>query len=271
MQSRRVLQLPLRVRVQQICWVPQVVCAPKISVRSLYSTGASADSSAQSSRWPRRLIYAAVFGALGVSAGKWMDRKVAAPPTPGSEIDKLQLQDIQQVFDRGLPIVQKLRSDPDFVESGVYENYSEESKQHRLTTGPLAGSRGFGLQRVFWNEKENQLVTVVFMGSGIEGWPTMVHGGALGTIIDENLGRAALRHFPEQTGVTANLNINYRAPVYSDNFYSIHSTIDLDRSTDRKGYVSCTLRDMTGRACVEANALFVVPKRLKLAKLGDSF
>lgn len=114
-------------------------------------------------------------------------------------------------------------------------------------------------------------MTVVFMGSGVEGWPTMVHGGAIGTIIDENLGRAALRHFPARTGVTANLNLNYRAPVYSDSFYSIHSTIDLDRSTDRKGYVSCTLRDMTGRTCVEANALFVVPKRLKLAKLGDSF
>lgn len=81
-----------------------------------------------------------------MSAGKWMDKKIAEPPIPGTPEDRLQMQDIQHVFDNGLPIVQKLRSNPDFVEMGVYENYSEESKKHRLTTGPLTGSRGFGLQ-----------------------------------------------------------------------------------------------------------------------------
>jgi hypothetical protein len=75
-----------------------------------------------------------------------MDKKVAAPPLPGTPEDKLQLQDIQHVFDTGLPIVQRLRGNPDFVEMGVYENYSEESKTHRLTSGALGGSRGFGLQ-----------------------------------------------------------------------------------------------------------------------------
>jgi acyl-coenzyme A thioesterase PaaI-like protein len=99
----------------------------------------------------------------------------------------------------------------------------------------------------------------------------MVHGGALGTIIDENLGRAAVRHFPARTGMTANLNINYRAPVYSDNFYSLHSSLDPEQSTDRKAYVRCEVRDMTGRVCVEANGLFVVPKKLKLVRLGDHF
>jgi hypothetical protein len=75
-----------------------------------------------------------------------MDKKVAAPPIPGTPEDKLQLQDIQHVFDTGLPIVQRLRANPDFVEMGVYENYSEEYKTHRLTSGALGGSRGIGLQ-----------------------------------------------------------------------------------------------------------------------------
>jgi hypothetical protein len=75
-----------------------------------------------------------------------MDKKVAAPPVPGTPEDKLQLQDIQHVFDTGLPIVQRLRANPEFVEMGVYENYSEEYKTHRLTSGALGGSRGIGLQ-----------------------------------------------------------------------------------------------------------------------------
>lgn len=99
----------------------------------------------------------------------------------------------------------------------------------------------------------------------------MVHGGALGTILDENLGRAAIRRFPARTGVTANLNINYRAPVYSGNFYTFHTSLDQDRSTDRKAYVSCDVRDATGRVCVEASGIFVVPKKLQLAPIGDKF
>jgi hypothetical protein len=75
-----------------------------------------------------------------------MDKKVAAPPVPGTPEDKLQLQDIQHVFDTGLPIVQRLRANPEFVEMGVYENYSEEYKTHRLTSGALGGSRGIALQ-----------------------------------------------------------------------------------------------------------------------------
>ncbi|OOQ82877.1 thioesterase family protein [Penicillium brasilianum] len=271
MHSRRILRLPLRAHAPRVHVTPRFRLAPKVCLRDISNAATSQNTSAQPSRWTRRLIYATIFGTLGISVGKWMDNKVAAPPLPGTPEDKMQLQDIQHVFDTGLPIVQRLRGNPDFVEMGVYENYSEESKTHRLTSGALGGSKGFGLQRAFWNEKEHRLISVVFMGSGIEGWPTMVHGGALGTIIDENLGRAAVRHFPARTGMTANLNINYRAPVYSDNFYSIHSTLDPEQSTDRKAYVRCEVRDMTGRVCVEANGLFVVPKKLKLVRLGDTF
>jgi hypothetical protein len=75
-----------------------------------------------------------------------MDKKIAAPPVPGTLEDKLQLQDIQHVFDTGLPLVQKLRADPDYVEMGVYENYSEDYRTRRLTSGALGGSRGIALQ-----------------------------------------------------------------------------------------------------------------------------
>lgn len=99
----------------------------------------------------------------------------------------------------------------------------------------------------------------------------MVHGGALGTVIDENLGRAAIRHFPARTGVTANLNINYRAPVYSGNFYSLHTALDQAQSTGQKAFATCEVRDMTGHVCVEASGLFVVPKKLKLKEVGEHF
>lgn len=99
----------------------------------------------------------------------------------------------------------------------------------------------------------------------------MIHGGAIATVIDENLGRIAIRHFPERTGVTANLNLDYRAPVKSDKFYTLVTSLDEEKSTDRKAYAKCQLKDMQGKVCVEASGLFVLPKKLKLDKLGEHF
>ncbi|KAE8349931.1 HotDog domain-containing protein [Aspergillus coremiiformis] len=222
-------------------------------------------------KWPRRLIYAGVFGSLGIAAGKWMDDKVSAPAAPGTSEDNVKLEEIRRVYEIGLPIVQELRNNPDYVEADVYGNYSEDDKNHRLTSGPLKGSRALALQKVFWNDKEQKAISVVFLGHGLEGWPTIVHGGALATVLDENLGRVAIRTFPERTGVTANLEIKFRAPVYSGNFYTFHSCIDQERTTDRKAYVTGEVRDPVGRVCVQASALFVVPKKYKLQEIGEQY
>lgn len=136
---RNILQLALRQTSIQArsCWRP--------AVRSV-STAAQPNTSREPSRWTRRLIYTGIFGTLGVGAGKWLDNKIATPPAPGSLEDQLEIQEVQRVFDIGLPIVQELRRNPDYVEKDVYENFSDEHKTHRLTSGPMAGSRGLGLQ-----------------------------------------------------------------------------------------------------------------------------
>ncbi|KAE8372244.1 HotDog domain-containing protein [Aspergillus bertholletiae] len=228
-------------------------------------------SAPEGSKWPRRLIYAGVFGGLGVAAGKWMDARISAPVEPETTEDGIKLEEIRRVYEIGLPIVQELRSNPDYVEVDVYGNFSEEDKKQRLTSGPLKGSRALAVQKVFWNDKEQKAISVVYLGNGMEGWPTVVHGGALATVIDENLGRVAIRSLPARTGVTANLEINYRAPVYSGNFYTFHSSVDRERSTDRKAYVTGEVRDPVGRLCVQASALFVVPKKYNVKEIGERF
>ncbi|RAH66788.1 PaaI family thioesterase [Aspergillus aculeatinus CBS 121060] len=233
---------------------------------------AAQPSSLRSSRWPRRLLYMAIFGTCGAAfIGSWMDENVSAPALPGTLEDQGRLEAINSKFEHWLPIVQRLRANPDYVEADVYGNFSEDEKTQRLTSGPLRGSRGIGLQRVFYNDKEKTAVNVAYLGPGLEGWPTMVHGGALGTIIDEHLGRVAIRNLPQRTGVTANLELQYRAPVFSNNFYTFHATLDQERSTERKAFVRGEVRDMVGKLCVEASALFVVPKNYKLREDGERF
>ncbi|KAI9370658.1 HotDog domain-containing protein [Aspergillus egyptiacus] len=220
--------------------------------------------------WPRRLLYAGIFGFLGYSFAFLRDGLILEPAKPGSQVDQEMMRDLQEGFDY-LPVVQLLRKDPNYIETDVYGNYSGDEKDQRLTSGPLAGSRGLGMQKVFWNNKEKKAINVVHLGNGMEGWPTVVHGGALATILDEHLARVAIQNLPERTAVTANLDVNYRSLSWSMRFYTVHATLDQERSTDRKAYVKGEVRDEMGKLCVEASGLFVVPRGYKLRRLGESY
>lgn len=79
-------------------------------------------------------------------AGQRIEEKVAAPPVPGSLEDKIVMEELLRIYEKATPIVMELRSNPDYEESNVYQNYSEEENKHRLTAGPLRGSRGLALQ-----------------------------------------------------------------------------------------------------------------------------
>lgn len=55
------------------------------------------------------------------------------------------MQQIQEILGL-LPIVRGLRADPNYSEWEAYDSLSEEDKKHRLTSGPLKGSRGLAVQ-----------------------------------------------------------------------------------------------------------------------------
>lgn len=98
------------------------------------------------SRWTRRLIYTGIFGTLGYLTGCWAFVDIIAQPLkPGSLDDKSFLLVLERRFSE-MPLVLELRNNPAFEEKDVYNNFSNEQKSHRLTSGPLAGSKGLGFQ-----------------------------------------------------------------------------------------------------------------------------
>ncbi|KAL4805826.1 HotDog domain-containing protein [Aspergillus unguis] len=239
--------------------------------RHVSTVSSSHQQSHRRSIWLRRSIYFGIFSLLGAAAASKAISITTGPlEVPGSEADEDQLRQIHYVYN-GLGLVRKLRGDPDYIEAPVYGNWSSEDKKQRLTSGPLSGSGGLALQKVFWNAKEKSAINVVYLGRGMEGWPITVHGGAIATILDEHLARVAIQHLPERTAVTANLDINYRRPVFSGTYYSVHATLDQERSTDRKAYVKGEVRSMDGDLLAESSGLFVVPRGYKLRKLGDAY
>jgi acyl-coenzyme A thioesterase PaaI-like protein len=110
-------------------------------------------------------------------------------------------------------------------------------------------------------------VNIVRFGPSTEGWPSIVHGGLLATVLDETLGRVAIRSVPAHTGVTAHLDVQYQYLMLTERFYKIIATLDRERSTDRKSYVTAYIYDREGKLYCKGEALFVVPKNISLRPL----
>jgi hypothetical protein len=217
----------------------------------------------------RPYIYATVFFLIGSAAGKFISLFICPPdpPLPGSAEDKTSISIIHKRA-ANLPIVQALSNDPEWRSWHAYSKFTPEEKLRRITTGPLAGSRGLGgYQRVFYNAKTGEFITVVWIGGALSGWPQITHGGVTAAIMDENMARCAIAKFPIQTGVTAYLNLTFLKTVKTHAFYVLRANPIAEGSTERKGFVKGRLESIDGEGLVLAEGLFVLPKNIPQSAL----
>jgi acyl-coenzyme A thioesterase PaaI-like protein len=64
---------------------------------------------------------------------------------------------------------------------------------------------------------------------------------------------------PNKFGFTANLNVNYRRPIFSNQWVQMKAKID--KLEDRKAFVSASLESLDGQTVfTEATSLYVSPK-----------
>ncbi|XXH05868.1 hypothetical protein Hte_012309 [Hypoxylon texense] len=228
----------------------------------------------------RGLYHSAIFLLVGISLGTLLRFALAPPPRPppGSQADAVLTAKIHE-DGASLPLVRQLSADPSWTSWDAYSGLpSGRMVSSRITSGPLSGSGGLAFQRVFHNRDTGELVSVVYFGPATTGWPGVVHGGALATVLDETLGRCAILRFPARTGVTARLELTYRAPTVASRYYVVRARPAVadneghdQAKSDRKMWVDGTLETLDGRVCVRARALFVVPKGVKLQPLVEGF
>lgn len=169
---------------------------------------------------------------------------------------------------RSLQIVKNLQSDDRYREYVSWHQSDKEKIGKAFTAGTLSVPGGLTLSPlVFVNVQDKKAISVVHCGHRLVGLPMMIHGGVLGTLLDEALGRTAFLS-TDGTGVTANLKINYKKPTIAHQFLVIKTLTE--RSEDnRKAWVAGTIETLDGKVLVDATALFVAPKKLKLKKMTD--
>lgn len=172
---------------------------------------------------------------------------------------------------------QELRKNPDWIESRPHLKIPAEIRSHNLTGGTLAGPTKIVVPPYFFNKKGGeQMVCIFYVGTDLSGHPGIVHGGFLATMLDEGLARCAFPAMPNQVGVTASLNINYRKPTMAGQYLVlVASTTKVEgRKAWAVGHIE-SLEDFDGREpgapskpLVEAEALFIEPKH---AKVGQEY
>jgi len=202
----------------------------------------------------RNFTLAATLGSTAYTVGAFYPPTLvtfisprAAPPPPDPDHPETQayVAALEEQL-QNLPILVKHRANEDpeaWYEARPYQSFPEDRRANNLTAGALRGPGRLALPplvRARWDESEGFII--VHVGRGLCGHDGIVHGGLIATLLDEALARTvsilfliyntlldvgiqATQNLPERVGVTANLNINYRAPTTADqvmpiSFYS---------------------------------------------------
>ncbi|KAH8907880.1 hypothetical protein BR93DRAFT_570511 [Coniochaeta sp. PMI_546] len=233
----------------------------------------------------RRVLFATAFLALGNLAGGVLERFAnPAPPVPkDSHLDDLQRQQIHHLASK-LDVVQALEEDPTWVSWDAYASFPPEQRRTHIVASSLSSSSALGAyQRVFQNTETGEVLVLIYFGRGVTGWPTVVHGGALATVLDETCGRAAFARLGQSGGekkrpiVTAWLKLDYLAMTQEREFYLVGARVKEDEELeeaergkrDYKAYVQGWVESVrTGQETVVAEALFVGPKPKKGEKVA---
>lgn len=176
-------------------------------------------------------------------------------------------------FIQNHPLTLELRAKPEFSESRPHLKVPEAMRGHSLTAGTLMGPGKVVVPPLVWAEKGGKsLVSIQYLGADLCGHPGLVHGGMLATMLDEGLARCCFAALPNKVGMTANLNINYRAPAMAGTFVVLRATTT--KVDGRKAWVEGHIETLPAEGekpvvLVEASALFIEPRQAAVS-LGST-
>ena len=170
---------------------------------------------------------------------------------------------------------QQTKESAHYYSARPFSNMPPEKLEHNLTGCTLRGSDGIAITPLVFSKTDKGAAdlggrvgdgfAIVHLGRNLSGFEGVVHGGMLATVFDEALARSAMYALPNNIGVTARLDINYRRPVRVDQFVVIESQII--ESAGRKAIVKAELRDVDSHTVLAvADAVFVEPRMAKFMK-----
>ncbi|KAK6199297.1 uncharacterized protein RJT21DRAFT_45710 [Scheffersomyces amazonensis] len=151
--------------------------------------------------------------------------------------------------------------DGDAVEKAVISQ--EEYKEPTLTTHTLATPGGILIKPVIFNNVEtNETVTIVHAGFRLCGYPFLIHGGIIATLLNETFKRnASLSSFTSSNlkddFKVENLTINYKYPTFANQFLIVKTKKKENVNSDNEKTVTLesVVETIKGRVLVKSSAV----------------
>ncbi|KAL4908762.1 hypothetical protein BDW74DRAFT_173993 [Aspergillus multicolor] len=180
------------------------------------------------------------------------------------------------------PIIQLLRRDPTLKETRPHLSMPAHLQPSHFVAGTLSGetkltsapyiflsshAAAASIQEVENGPRQSRAITVFHAGRDMCGHPGYIHGGFLSVMFDEVFAHCVSQSFRSGTGMTANLNVDFRKPALPGRVYVLRAeTVKVE---GRKAWVEGTMRMMLAARTsseeeavlvAEARALFIEPK-----------
>lgn len=111
-----------------------------------------------------------------------------------------------------------------------------------------------------------EIDTFVSVGDGVSGFPNVVHGGIVASLLDESMGAIFdlnvtlgkdARAF-QSNNVTAGLNVTYLKPVPTNSV--LHIAVKVEEMNGRKTKIQCDLKDEKGMVLAKCSSTWVTLK-----------
>ncbi|KAI8097974.1 HotDog domain-containing protein [Gilbertella persicaria] len=160
-----------------------------------------------------------------------------------------------------IQLVKKLRQSSDWEEVIAYQHLSDSARSHSLTATTLRGEGMIARRPVkFFNKDKTACIMAIHFGANLCGHDGVIHGGLAATILDEMLAYVTIPSLPGYSGFTANLNVNYRKPILSNQWVIVRG--ELEKLEGRKAWGKAHIEtiDETPVILTEATALYISPR-----------
>ena len=158
-------------------------------------------------------------------------------------------------FDRN--VLEKSDQVQNKLKKGVI--FQKEYTQAVLTNSTLKQPGGIAVEpAIFFNPDTNETVTFVHVGYRLCGYPLLVHGGIIATLLNETFKRNAslcgqLKSQLKGDFKVDNLSISYKLPSMANQFLVIR-TLPMEVSDERRAVLSSVVQSEAGKTLVKAEA-----------------
>lgn len=184
-----------------------------------------------------------------------ISEKLPKPDTPEAEEFKASLEDELHK----LPLYQKLIADPNLESIRAWNYVDSNTLNALLTSGTLSTPGGFAIKPIlFFDKKNKESISIYHVGEKLCGYPFLIHGGILATILDEILKRTSSLSFgidpletykPDKIS-TKNIELQYKFPTVANSFLVVKCKDDGEKIQGR-------IETLDGKLLVQGAGTFV--------------